>query len=86
MEWLDRNFGKRKGIYAIPNLADGKVYIGSSIDIRKRAHDHLYLLRRNQHPNLHLQYAFNKYGEMAFELLILQEITNEDELLTMEQC
>jgi len=64
---------------------DGKVYIGSSTDIKKRSHDHLYLLRHNQHPNPHLQYAFNKHGEMAFEMCILQEVASEEELKLAEQ-
>jgi group I intron endonuclease len=85
MAWLDRHFGKRRGIYALVNLQDGKIYIGSSSDIKKRVHDHLYLLRQNQHPNSHLQYAFNKYGESAFELRLLQEIAIDDELLVAEQ-
>jgi group I intron endonuclease len=85
MGWLDRRFGKRKGVYALVNRVDGKVYIGSSTDIKKRSHDHLYLLRHNQHPNPHLQYAFNKYGESAFEMQILQEVASEEELIQIEQ-
>jgi group I intron endonuclease len=85
MGWLNRRFGKRRGVYAIVNCVDGKVYIGSSTDLKKRAHDHLYLLRSNQHPNPHLQYAFNKNGEAAFEMRILQEVACEEELLPAEQ-
>jgi group I intron endonuclease len=85
MGWLERRFGKRKGVYALANLVDGKIYVGSSTNIKKRSHDHLYLLRRNQHPNAHLQYAFNKYGEMAFEMRILQEVASSEELKSAEQ-
>jgi group I intron endonuclease len=85
MGWLDRQFRKRKGVYALVNLVDGKLYVGSSIDLKKRSHDHLYLLRRNQHPSAYLQYAFNKHGEMAFEMRILQEVASDDDLNSAEQ-
>src|SRR5262245_60629447 len=85
MGWLSRQFGKRMGVYALVNLVDGKVFDSSSTDITKRSHDHLYLLRHNQHPNPHLQYAFNKYGETAFEMQILQEVACEEELIPAEQ-
>lgn len=87
MESLEWPFGgpKKTGVYAIVNLLDGKQYVGSSKDLRRRWRDHLNELRSNKHPNHHLQCAFHKYGADAFDFRILQEIANEDELVSVEQ-
>ena len=61
------------GIYAIRNIINKKVYIGQSNDIEKRFSNHKYELRNNIHFNQHLQKAWNKYGETAFEFFILEE-------------
>lgn len=72
------------GIYEIYNGATSKSYIGSSVNIGKRLRDHKYDLRNNQHDNLHLQRAWNKYGEGCFTFKIIQE-TTADDLLETEQ-
>ena len=51
------------GIYAIENLLNGKIYVGSSMNLNRRKAQHLYALRNNCHHNSHLQSAFNKHGE-----------------------
>jgi group I intron endonuclease len=87
MGLLERSFGtsKKMGIYAIVNLVDGKQYVGSSMNIKKRSRDHLWFLRNDRHPNPYLQNAFNKYGESSFEFRILEEVVSEEELLAAEQ-
>jgi group I intron endonuclease len=87
MTLLGRPFGKHEkmGVYAIVNTVDGKMYVGSSTNIKKRWGDHLWFLRNNKHRNPYLQNAFNKYGEASFEFRILEAIANEDELLAAEQ-
>lgn len=59
------------GIYKIENTINGKVYIGSSINIPKRRRDHMTHLRRSEHDNFKLQNAWNKYGEQAFDFSTL---------------
>lgn len=56
----------RTGVYQITNTANGNRYIGSSTDIRRRRNRHFAMLRKNTHPNAHLQAAWNKYGEECF--------------------
>ena len=75
---------KISGIYKILNKVNGKYYIGSSNDINNRWTSHKKMLRRNQHDNQHLQYAWNKYGENNFDFLVLNECSNS-ELLVIEQ-
>lgn len=41
------------------------------------------MLKNNKHPNTHLQYSFNKYGEENFKFEILEE-WGEDFLNSME--
>ena len=66
------------GIYKITNLKNNKVYIGQSIDIKARWNNHKLELKKNTHRNSHLQNAFNKYGEEAFEFRILEETFEEN--------
>jgi group I intron endonuclease len=65
------------GIYRINNTISNKSYIGSSKDIANRWKQHTYYLRKGKHPNPHLQYAWDKYGEDAFSLEILEECAVE---------
>lgn len=64
-------------IYIIINNINHKVYIGQTIDIKRRWHSHIYDLRNNNHINIYLQRAWNKYGENNFEFKILEEISDE---------
>ena len=73
------------GIYTITNTENHKVYIGSTIRFRKRWIQHRGSLRREQHSNLHLQRAWNKYGEDAFEFSVLEYLDNPEELHLAEQ-
>lgn len=69
---------KTSGIYKIENLVNGKVYIGSSINIRTRITGHLSDLRTNKHCNKYLQYSFDKYGIESFSVEILIDCKEED--------
>lgn len=73
------------GIYKFTNNINKKVYIGSSINLRKRFSDHLRLLKINSHHSKHFQSAWNKYGENNFSFEILEIVENSFELLIKEQ-
>jgi hypothetical protein len=73
------------GIYQIRCIATDKIYIGSSVNLRTRWGEHCRLLRQGIHHNKHLQAAWDKYGEDAFDFTILEYVA-EDELLEVEQA
>jgi group I intron endonuclease len=72
------------GIYAIVNKINGRRYYGSTINFALRKIDHFKTLRSKNHRNPHLQNSFNKYGEVNFEFVIIEQVPIEN-LLTIEQ-
>jgi group I intron endonuclease len=73
------------GIYHITLIPSGKQYIGSAINIDRRFSEHRNRLRSGRHENLHLQNAWNKYGEDSFIFGVLETITDKRELVSREQ-
>ncbi|OOV05753.1 GIY-YIG nuclease family protein [Rhodoferax fermentans] len=55
------------GVYEIRNTLSNKVYIGSSVNVKRRLAAHRQHLRRGEHATAHLQSAWDKCGESAFE-------------------
>lgn len=72
------------GLYEIKNRLSGKVYVGVASDFPRRFNRHRYELRHNRHHCLYLQRAWNKYGEAAFDFVIVKECTMA-EALRLEQ-
>lgn len=58
-------------IYAIKNTTNGKMYIGSTVNMTARFKKHKTDLKRNCHCNTHLQNAYNLYGESVLDFIIL---------------
>lgn len=63
---------KVSGIYEIVHIASGNRYVGSGRSVYDRWSSHKKKLRRNQHHSPHLQRAWNKYGESAFEFRVIE--------------
>jgi group I intron endonuclease len=77
--------GNECGVYAIKNLRDGKVYIGSTaVSFGRRWSGHRSKLRKGKHANQHLQSAWNRDGEESFEFAILEVVTEQDALTAVE--
>lgn len=68
-------------IYKIVHKDTGRCYVGRSDNIKERLQRHKNSLRRNKHHSPHLQHAWNKYGEEAFEFVIIKETDIEDDWL-----
>jgi group I intron endonuclease len=67
------------GIYGFRNSLNKKWYIGQSVNIKERIRSHKAALNAGYHNNEHLLRAWKKYGEISFEILILEEC-NQDML------
>jgi group I intron endonuclease len=72
------------GIYKIAHVESGRVYIGSSKDIRNRVRKHREALLRGKHHSKYLQRVFNKYGESSLEVKIML-VCGEHNLQMYEQ-
>ena len=73
------------GIYMIKNLANGKFYIGSTINFDSRCRSHFKMLRNNRHYNNYLQNSCNRYGAKNFVFEIIEHVENVEVLLEKEQ-
>lgn len=72
-------------IYQIKNLQNGRVYVGSSVNLKKRWREHKNDLKKGTHHSQKLQNAWNKYGEESFEFSILEAVFDKAKLLEQEQ-
>lgn len=69
---------KKAYIYMIINVINGKFYIGSTNNYTNRFYAHKNELRKGTHHSKHLQKAWDKYGEEAFEFVVIEEFEVED--------
>lgn len=69
------------GIYCIKNLVNGKVYIGQSVNIKRRIKDHFVRAfscnKSNDEYDKPLGRAIRKYGKENFEVTIIEECEKE---------
>jgi len=72
------------GLYTIHNHVNGKHYIGSTCNFRKRWNLHRCLLRNGRHHSAYLQNAWDKHGEVVFTFNVLQ-ICDRPTRLMLEQ-
>jgi group I intron endonuclease len=72
------------GVYLWRNKITGKVYVGSSISIKRRKLEHVLRLGKGDDGNEYFQRAWKKYGAKNFEFEVL-EICEADERLELEQ-
>lgn len=74
-----------KVIYCIENEVNGKCYIGSAVDFKRRRREHLNKLRKGIHHSYFLQKSWDKYGEVNFRIFILEIILDVNDLIIREQ-
>ena len=74
-----------KVVYEIVNEINGKKYIGSTVDKKRRWREHKRRLRGNYHGNQHLQRAYNKYGSDSFKFIVIEQVDKISDLVQREQ-
>ncbi len=74
----------KSGIYQILCIPTGKRYIGSSVNIKRRWSVHVNRLNNSKHHSVHLQRAWDKYGQTEFRFEIIEYI-DLDYLVEREQ-
>ena len=78
---MPNNLLGKSGIYQIINIATGKIYVGSSVDLYRRYYIHYGSLCKNKHENPKLQRAWNKYGEDVFDFYVIEFLPRNKELI-----
>ena len=74
----------KSGVYCIKSLVDDRLYVGSTIKLKKRYNDHNQKLTQNKHQSPYLQNFVNKHGinQLSFQLI---ELCEPEQLITIEQ-
>lgn len=93
---LKREYKERKktaGVFQIKNTANGKVLLGSSLNLDGPLNGHRFMLSTGSHRNPELQKDWNTFGpdKFVFEILDVVKETDDpnfnvdDELTLLEQ-
>ena len=93
---LIREYKERKipsGVFQIRNSVNGKVLLGSSLNLEGKLNRHRFQLMAGAHPNQNLQKEWIEYGPEKFQFEILEvvkvkddpDFNLEDELTLLEQ-
>lgn len=80
----ENNLQSISGIYSITNIINNKVYIGESMNIKRRWQEHINDLKNNRHCNYLLQNDYNTYGINNLNFNIIQEYKIESQ--SIEKC
>lgn len=76
-------YNKVSGIYRITNTLNGKCYIGSAVNLKKRLLQH-YNYEKGQ-SNIRLQHSIKKYGLINFIFEVVQLVEEKEKLIECEQ-
>ena len=67
------------GIFLITNTANGKLYLGSSLNLHGPLNKYGFMLSRGAHINKALQADWNKFGSDLFTFEIVEVVERKDD-------
>ncbi len=70
---------KPAGVFQVKNMVNGKVLLGSSLNLEGSLNKHRFMLRIGSHTNKTLQADWNEFGETQFIFEILEEVKRKDD-------
>jgi len=79
---LNREYAERvkpAGIYQVKNLKNGKVLLGSSLNLEGPLNRHRFMLKTGSHLNKTLQKDWDELGPDQFTFEILEEVQRKDD-------
>ena len=79
---LNREYVERvkpAGVYQVKNLVNGKVLLGSSLNLEGPLNRHKFMLKIGSHTNKALQKDWDELGPDQFVFEILEEVQRRDE-------
>ena len=68
------------GVFQIRNLANEKVFVGSSVNLDGILNRHRFALNAGSHQNKALQKDWNEFGAESFAFEILEELAPRENL------
>lgn len=72
-------------IYEIHCVNTDTKYIGRSVELEKRWRAHKNMLKSNTHYNTRMQDDWNVYGEESFYFNVLENVSDKEEAIAIEQ-
>ena len=79
---IKREYKERKkpaGVFQVKNTANGKVLLGSSLNLEGPLNSHKFMLTIGRHQNEALQKDWNKYGPDKFVFEVLEVVKVKDD-------
>ena len=80
---VNKNWKNLAGVYKI-TFRD-KCYVGSSKNLYNRLAQHISHLRSNKHHSKYMQRCYNKYGELEFNIEIIESLKYDEILLRQKE-
>lgn len=79
---LQREYKERPkpaGIFQVRNLSNGKILLGSSLNLEGPLNSHKFMLKIGRHRNEALQQDWDKFGEKKFVFEVIDVVKVKDD-------
>jgi hypothetical protein len=78
---LIREYKERRkpaGVFMVKNTVNGKILLGSSLNLEGPLNSHRFMLRNGKHSNEALQRDWLAFGEDSFTFAVLETVAESD--------